>query len=295
MGFWELTVPAPPDTSEGLTNFLWEHGALGVVEEASAAGPARLRAFFPDIASSGELLAAVTRYQDALAALGFAVPEAPATVEPLPDEPWGSAWQRAFPPREVGERLIVVPPWAEAHAAQASARLPVLIYPGRAFGTGQHGSTEGCLALLERAVAGAVAEAALDIGTGTGILAIAAARLGVPRILAIDVDPDAVRSAGDNAALNGQTGHVHVRPGRPEDLPAEAAFGLVLANLVTASHLALADRYRRLVTVGGALVLGGMLAGEERQVIDALGAQGFGLEAALSVQGWVSTLMRREP
>lgn len=295
MAFWELTVPAEAETAEGLTNFLWEHGALGVVEEAPAGERARLRAFFPDGAASSDLLVAIQRYQQALVALGFPAPGAPARIEPLLDEVWESAWQQAFRPREVGRRLIVLPPWEKPPARSGSARLPVIILPGRAFGTGQHGSTEGCLVLLERAVAAVAPAAALDIGTGTGILAVAAARLGVPRIIAIDVDPDATRAARDHAALNGCAEQIHADTGRAEDLPAAAPFDLVLANLLTASHLALREQYPRLVAPGGALVLGGMLPGEERLVAEALRPAGLAVEASVGVEGWISTLLRRGP
>ena len=294
MSFWELRIPSAPETSEGLTNFLWEQGALGVVEEELAGEPPRLRAFFPEAASAADLRAAVGRYQQSLAALGF--PGAPTTAEiaPLLEEAWASAWQQAFPPREVGDRLIILPPW-EASAAAASSRASVVIHPGRAFGTGQHGSTEGCLVLLEKAVAARVPDGVLDIGTGTGILAVAAVKLGVSRVFAIDVDPDAIRAARDNAALNGCAGRIHMGLGGPEELPGAAAFDLLLANLLTQAHLALAPHYARLVAAGGAVVLGGMLPGEERQVALALRPMGLALETTLETDGWASALLRREP
>lgn len=294
MGFWELRVPAAPETAEGLTNFLWEQGALGVMEEEPAGQPPRLRAFFPESASSADLAAAVGDYQQSLAALGLLPAPAPVEIERLLEEAWASAWQQAFPPRAVGERLIVLPPW-EASAHAATPRLPVVIQPGRAFGTGQHGSTEGCLVLLEQAIRARLPEAVLDIGAGTGILSVAAVRLGVPRAWAIDVDPDAVRAARENAQRNGCAERIHVHLGGPEALPGTAAFDLVLANLLTRAHLTLAPHYARLLAAGGALVLGGMLPGEEPQVAGALSSEGFVLDASLEIDGWISALLRREP
>ncbi|MBI2527213.1 MAG: 50S ribosomal protein L11 methyltransferase [Candidatus Rokubacteria bacterium] len=294
MGFWALRIPAAPETAEGLTNFLWEQGALGVVEEEAAGESPRLRAFFPESTSAPALVAAVGDYQESLAALGLLPAPAPVEIERLLEEAWASAWQQAFPPRAVGERLIVVPPW-EVSSNALAPRLPVVIQPGRAFGTGQHGSTEGCLVLLEKAIGGRRPGVVLDIGTGTGILAVAAARLGAPGVCAIDVDPDAVGAARENAQRNGCAGKIQVALGGPESLRRTAAFDLVLANLLTRAHLTLAPHYARLLATGGALVLGGMLAGEEPEVAGALSPNGLVLDASIEIDGWVSLLLHREP
>ncbi|MGH7416572.1 MAG: 50S ribosomal protein L11 methyltransferase, partial [Candidatus Rokuibacteriota bacterium] len=170
MAFWQLTVPASAETSDGLTNFLWEQGALGVVEEESPGTPARLRAFFAESKSSTALLAAVNRYRASLRSLGFALEPEEALIAPLLDEAWASAWQQSFPAREIGQRLLVLPPWLCGPQLDTRGRATVVIEPGRAFGTGHHGTTEGCLVLLEQALAAAPGASVLDIGTGTGIL-----------------------------------------------------------------------------------------------------------------------------
>ena len=282
MPFWQLILPASPDCSDGLTNFLWEQGALGVVEEEAPGVPPRLRAFFAESMSSTRLLAAVQDYQASLRSLGFAIESHGTEIAPLLDEAWASAWQQSFPAREVGRRLLVLPPWIEAPATE---RVTVIIEPGRAFGTGHHGTTEGCLVLLEEALAAAPGAAVLDIGTGTGILAIAALKLGAPTVLAIDVDPDAVSAAQVNGGRNGCAG-LRVRLAEPQEIPDR--FPLVLANLLTHTHLALAAQYTRLVAPGGSLVLGGMLQDEDGRVSDALAGAGFTTRSRLALEGWAS-------
>jgi len=288
MAFWQLTVPTSTETSDGLTNFLWEQGALGVVEEEAPGVPPRLRAFFAESKSSTGLLAAVADYRASLRALGFRL-AGDAEVAPLLDEAWASAWQQSFPARLVGRRLRVLPPWLDGDGADpapgAEDRVTVVIEPGRAFGTGHHGTTEGCLVLLEEALAAAPGAAVLDIGTGTGILAIAALRLGAPSVVAIDLDPDAVSATRFNAERNGCAG-LTVRLAEPPEI--DEAAPIVVANLLTLSHLALAAQYARLVAPGGQLVLGGMLEDEDDRVTAALAAAGFERRARVALEGWAS-------
>ena len=173
--YWELSVPVGPEVSEGLTNFAWELGALGVVEEEAAGKPPRLRAFFPKTEFAAALEERVRVYLDGLRALGFDAPGEPSVVA-LADEDWADAWRAHFRPVPVGRSLLVAPPWDRP---PRTGRLVITIEPGRAFGTGQHGSTMGCLLRLEALLArGATPTRAIDLGTGSGILAIAAARLG---------------------------------------------------------------------------------------------------------------------
>ncbi len=290
MAFWQLTIPSSADTSDGLTNFLWEQGALGVVEEEVGAGPARLLAFFPETASSTALLNAVCAYRTSLRAMGFAVAASEPEISPLLDEAWASAWQQSFPPREVGERLLVLPPWETAPAPHR--RLPIAIEPGRAFGTGHHGSTEGCLVLLERILGRSMTPRALDIGTGSGILAVAAVKLGAASVLAIDIDPDAIAAARTNADRNGCADRIELLLASPETLAVEP-FPIIAANLLAHTHAALRAVYWRLAAPGADLVLGGILADEDGPVIEALGETGFALRERVTLDGWSSLLLAR--
>lgn len=288
---WELDVPASLDAAEALTNFLWELGAMGVVEESNTGDEnTLLRAFFPAGAAPDALAASVRDYLDGLCALGVRVSGAP-SIRAVSDPGWAEAWREHFRPIDAGRSLLVAPPWA---VPAGSARHVVVIEPGRAFGTGHHGSTLGCLEALEDAVERERPMSAIDVGTGSGILAIAAARLGVPRVLAVDADPDAVREAGENARRNGVGERVDARLADATTLEADAA-PLVLANLLSAAHRQLGDRYARLVAAHGLLVLGGVLDAEAAAVGDAIGAHGFPVERTRSRDGWTTLECRHAP
>jgi ribosomal protein L11 methyltransferase len=285
----ELTVDAGEEATEALTNFLWEQGAVGVVEEAVADVPARLRAFFPATVDGEALLSRVETYLAGLRALGLATGPR-ARLEALADADWAAAWREHFRPVAVGRTLLVAPPW---EIPSGSDRVIVAIEPGRAFGTGHHGTTAGCLELLEGLVAAERPARALDLGTGSGILAVAAARLGVADVLACDTDPDAVAATLTNAGRNGVSGRVRAVVADAATLTAAPA-PLVLANLLAAAHHALAARYAHLVSAGGVLVLGGLLDAEADAVTAALAAD-FRREAARSLEGWTSLALRHAP
>jgi ribosomal protein L11 methyltransferase len=294
--FWLLTVPASEQIVEGLTNFLWELGALGIVEDET------VRAFFPPDVAPPVLESRVGGYLESLRALGYVIPRGAATTAPLADQVWAEAWKAHFQPVQVGRQLLVAAPWN----VPRTTRLVLLIEPGRAFGTGHHATTVGCLALLERvlgegpwpeekppAVRRPSVTRALDLGTGSGILAIAAARLGVPEVLAIDSDPDAVAAAVANAARNGVPDRVHCAVGEAGELTTESGFELVTANLLTGAHVRLRAHYPRWMAPGGILILGGILEPEAAEVDDALTAAGLVACDRLLRDGWATLAFRR--
>lgn len=289
--YWELRIAIGDEIAEAVTNFVWELGALGVVEEAvPGSDAARLRAFFPGSAARATLEGRVRGYLHGLRALGFSAPGEP-SIAPVVEEDWASAWRAHFAPLPVGRRLVVAPPWA---VPSLDGRVVLVIEPGRAFGTGHHGSTRGCLEALEALLDRTPPRVALDLGTGSGVLAIAAARLGVPSVLAVDTDPDAIAAATANAAANGIADRVRCLLGDVSELDAGPA-ELVMANLLTAAHLRFAPRYGGLVAPGGTLVLGGILQAEADEVATAVAEQGFAREAVRVADGWATLQMAREP
>jgi ribosomal protein L11 methyltransferase len=190
----------------------------------------------------------------------------------VPDEDWAARSQASLRAVQVG-RIIVAPPW--------DAPLTIVIQPSTGFGTGHHATTRLCLAALQRIE---VRErTVLDVGTGSGVLAIAASRIGAPDVTGIDDDPDAIHAAWENLALNpGATVSLIVGDLRSTELrPAD----VVLANLTGALLVASAERLKKLTNARGHLVLSGFMKDDERDVLSAFG--GFAVEHRDEEEGWV--------
>jgi ribosomal protein L11 methyltransferase len=286
--YWELRVPAPVEISEGLTNFLWEQGALGVVEESVGDALPTLRGFFPSAVAPAALDARVRTYLDALRALGFHVGDEP-TLTRLADENWALAWREHFRPLSVGARLRVAPSW---DVPPPDGRITIVLDPGRAFGTGHHGTTRGCLEAIESIVDRRPPAAALDLGTGSGILAIAMALLGVPWVHAVDDDPEAIAAAMENVDRHGLGARITCAIADAATLD-NAPAPLVVANLLTAAHRRLAPTYARRVARAGSLVLGGILDAEAAEVRAAVDAHGFVSRDTRSLEGWTTLVLER--
>lgn len=294
--YWALAVSLEPGAVDAVANFLTEAGALGVVEEDDDA-TVTLRAFFPPGTDPEETSRRLARYLQDLRALAVPVGPAAVKVAPVLEEAWAEAWRAHFRPLAVGRRLLLCPPWdvpAETSPdGRGGARLLVVIEPGRAFGTGGHATTRGCLELLERALEAQPVARVLDVGTGSGVLAIAAARLGAPAVHAVDLDPDAVAAAAANATRNDIAGRVRVELGTPETWAGPPA-DLVLANLLGAAHVALAPALARCTAVPGRLIAGGLLSHEVPVAVASFVPEGFRLVEVTEHEGWATLLLARE-
>lgn len=204
----------------------------------------------------------------------------------LPHRNWAEAWKRHFKPLPIGTALLVKPTWSRRAALPGQAE--VLLDPGLSFGTGHHPTTAFC---LEQVVACRAAGASfLDIGTGSGILAIAAAKLGYSPIEAFDFDPEAVKVAKANAVLNGVRRQMQIQRRDLRRLPLRAPnrFDLVCANLLANLLIEQAARIASRVATGGTLVLAGILATEFNDVARAYTARGWRLIADRHVKEWRS-------
>jgi ribosomal protein L11 methyltransferase len=216
-----------------------------------------------------------------------------AVAEEVPDENWAERSQAALTPVTV-QRLTVAPPWTITDELRAHAPGPiVVIRPSMGFGTGHHASTRLCLALVQDLdLSGA---SVLDIGTGSGVLAIAAKVLGAARVVGIDVDGDAIDNARENAEMNGLNGSIELRQADLDDETRDpaATFDVVLANLTGGLLEHAAGAISSAAALPGALVISGYQRHEAGRVLDALGRFGWELDAEREDSGWVGARLRR--
>jgi ribosomal protein L11 methyltransferase len=197
--------------------------------------------------------------------LSFLRPIEPLTVRQVADADWANAWKEHYHVLRVGRRLVVVPSWRE-HAAMPDD-VVLRLDPGMAFGTGLHPTTRMCLKRLEDVIRPGMA--VLDVGTGSGILAIAAARLGAATVLAVETDPVAVKAAHDNVALNDLAATITVREGTVPS-PALEQFDVAVANIIARVIIELAGHLAACVRPGGVLIASGIIAERAEAVNDAL-------------------------
>jgi ribosomal protein L11 methyltransferase len=222
----QVTIRIAPEAEEGLANLLFELGSTGLVtHEEEPPGPL-LTAYFPSHHDLPSTLKAIAHYLDSLAQIGID-PRA-STIQSLPWQDMGEAdgWRQYFKPLLLGRRWVIKPSWDDYEPDPSE--IVIEIDPGRAFGTGRHPSTGICLRFLERWMRGG--EEVLDLGTGSGILAIAAAKLGAGRVTALDVDPDSVQIARENARLNMAEQRIRICQGSLPLVP-DQDFDLCVANL----------------------------------------------------------------
>ena len=210
------------------------------------------------------------------------------TLETVEDADWENNWKQYYKPIEVGERLLIVPQW---ETAAESTRTKVVLDPGLSFGTGDHDTTRLCLTLLEGCVRGG--ERVLDLGCGSGILSIAALRLGAEHAVAVDIDELCQRVATDNAALNGiGSDRCRVLTGdilHDGDLQREigaAKYDLILANIVADVILALIPMVPELLAPGGRFLCSGIIDTRAEEVASRLKAGGFRIERRETSRGW---------
>jgi ribosomal protein L11 methyltransferase len=205
----------------------------------------------------------------------------------LTEEDWANAWKAHYQVRKVGRRLVIKPSWLEY--ASNAGEVVIELDPGMAFGTGLHPTTETCLLALEDLVGGD--ERVLDLGTGSGILSLAAAGLGCGPILALDVDAVAVQTASTNLARLGSS--CEVRQGSlPLDSP--RLFDLVLANIIARVLVELALDFASVLAAGGRLLASGIIAEREPEVLSAFGSAGLVVERRVQSGDWV-TLVASHP
>ncbi|WP_437912987.1 50S ribosomal protein L11 methyltransferase [Sorangium sp. So ce302] len=256
-----VAVDVPEPEADEIGALLFELGASGVEQRdeqtlvrGARSGQVTLVASFED---HGEAM-------EAIAALGEQSPPLAARLEEVVGDAWRDAWKEHFAPFALTPTITVVPPWAERAPEREGERV-LLLEPGRAFGTGLHATTALVAELLDEHAAELRGRELLDVGTGSGILALVALVLGAERAVAIDNDEDVIEVVLENAARNGLEGRIEASAGVVEGVTRR--FPWVVANIEARVLRPLAPELARVLDPGGWLILSGILESERDDLI----------------------------
>lgn len=300
----EVALEAGGEAAEAIADLLHQYGYQGVVlEQLGIEGEAwiedlvklpdrvMVRAYIPEDSAAEELKARLLDGLRYLHQISPAVPTNPG-YSIVREEDWAEAWKVHYKPLRVGENFFIRPEWTDVLPGPED--IEIVLDPGMAFGTGTHPSTQLCLIGLEsQAVPGA---AVLDLGCGSGILGIAAARLGAASIRAVDTDPLAVKSTAENAALNGLLERFTIAQGSLEELLHEGAqFDLILVNILAKVIIPMCDSgLGQVVKPGGVAIFSGIIEEQADDVEAALRRTGLTPYRRHQMTDWVGIEARRE-
>lgn len=282
MKYYEFVFEVPEESREALTNRLSELGSKGFFEKGCA-----ILAYFEESENPDELCSELSAYRDVLKSSGLD-PDFTFRWSLLPEKDWNESWKSGFKPMDAGENLTIVPSWLESD----TARVRLIVDPGMVFGTGHHETTRTCLALIEKLSRDSAGKSFLDVGTGTGILAICAGKLGFSHATGVDTDPLCIESAKRNALLNRLEnisfigGDIHAVSG---------AFDIITANLLSGILTGIAHEIASGLKPGGTAILSGILTGQELGVIEAYEKEGLRLNEKLLSGTWVTLVFAGAP
>jgi ribosomal protein L11 methyltransferase len=279
-----LTIRVPDALDDEIAAVLGE-GSLGVEVAAAGPGVSDVRVY---LGTEDEAEARRSRAAHVLSAHGLESAATRLTIDPVGDGGWVERWQASLAPIPLGAGFVVVP--GDVSGVR-EGREPIRLVPGMAFGTGEHETTRLCAAALEPRVARG--SRWLDLGTGTGVLAIIAARRGASRVLAVEIDPDAAEVASSVVAANAAEAAVEVRLGSIEAVRGERFDGIV-ANIQASFFLANAAALADALADEGVLIASGILAEDVTDVTSALRSVGMHVGSRDSEGPWVCLALRRD-
>jgi len=281
---WHVLNVRVPDALDDEIAAVLGSGSLGVEVAAFRPGMTELRVYLGPAEDPGVWR---KRAAQVLSAHGLPADASELSIDPVPDGRWVERWQASLSPIPLGRRFVVV---AKESALDQGGREPIRLIPGMAFGTGEHETTRLCAAGVEQQVT--PGSRWLDLGTGTGLLAIVAARCGASRVLAVDSDPEAAAVASEVLAANAAGDVVEVRVGSIAERCGETFDGIV-ANIQSSFFISNAASLASALVQSGVLIASGFLDDDVQDIASALRAASFRVEARASLGPWVCLLARR--
>jgi ribosomal protein L11 methyltransferase len=300
----EVSLVVDGELAEAVADVLARFAPNGVMTEqgvkyndaedaGTPTGPITVRAY---LEANEQLEDTRQKLEESLFYLGMIQPLPAATFKMIADQNWMEAWKQHYKPIPIGQRLIIIPAWVDSPEPQ---RIAIKIDPGMAFGTGTHPTTQLCLALMEKYFEGSkYGNQVIDVGCGSGILSIAALKLGAKAALGVDIDEPSITNSRENADVNGIGAEFLLGVGSvAEILAGKFAFKsapLVVANILAPIIIRLFDAgLADLVEPNGAIILSGILFEQSQSVIEAAQTKGLRLNEQRQMGDWVAMFMSR--
>ncbi len=313
MKWSEISIHTTNEAIEPISNILHEAGASGVViedpfeltkeredqfgeiyqlnpEDYPEEGVI-IKAYLPVNSFLGETAEAIKEAINNLIIYNIDIGINKVTISEVNEEEWATAWKKYYHPVKISERFTIVPTWEEYEPVN-SDELIIELDPGMAFGTGTHPTTVMCIQALERTVKSG--DAIIDVGTGSGVLSIAAAMLGAGGVRAYDLDEVAVRSARLNIKLNKVNEKVTVAQNNLLDEVEENSADVVVANILAEVILRFTDDAARVIKPGGCFIASGIINAKKDLIKEDLIRAGFIIEETLVMEDWVAIIARRK-
>jgi ribosomal protein L11 methyltransferase len=312
MKWSEISIHTTHEAVEAISNILHEAGAGGVViedpfdltkERDTSFGEIYqlnpddypeegviIKAYLPVNSFLGETVNEIKQAINNLMLYDIDLGKNSITISEVNEEEWATAWKKYYNPVKISEKFTIVPTW-ETYEPVSSDELIIELDPGMAFGTGTHPTTVMCIQALEKCVQ--QNDTVIDVGTGSGILSIAAAMLGAKSVKALDLDPVAVDSAKLNVKLNKVQNVVSVSQNNLLDNIKEPV-NIIVANILAEIILRFIDDAYRLLEKGGFFITSGIIQAKKQEVKDGLIRAGFIIEETLVMEDWVAFIARKE-
>lgn len=286
MDWIKLTVTTTNEASEAVINLLMENGAGGVEIDDSDLSQVELATYFQAQAGLVELLPELEQKIAQLREFGLDPGKGTVKLAELDDDSWADVWKKYYHPVRLTRYLTIVPSW-ESYTPETTDEKVIKLDPGRAFGTGTHPTTKLALQALETVVRGG--ETMIDVGTGSGVLSIAAKYFGVAQIAAYDVDAEAIKVAEENLALNGMQDAITVGA---NDLLAgiKTKVGLITANILAEIIVPLIPQAYECLKPGGIFITSGIIADKKDLIVSEIEAKGFVIDQILNIKDWYSII-----
>jgi ribosomal protein L11 methyltransferase len=316
----EITIHTTEEAIEMISNFLHEAGAGGVSIEESGSlnkprdtsygqwydrplndipeGQAIIKGYFAEEVDMDRIRSQIEPRVEELRTFDIDPGEVQYELKTVDEDDWANAWKQYFKPLRVSDRLTIKPTWEDYEPASEEEKI-IELDPGMAFGTGTHPTTSLCLRTLESVIKGG--EEVIDVGTGSGILAIGAVKLGAKHVLALDLDPVAVSSARENTRLNGleecitikESDLLSVLNASDPTLGIQLPVKLVVANILAEIILLFIDDVYKALEPGGIYIASGIWKNKEEVVETALKAAGFEIAEISRDEDWLAFVARK--